>query len=79
MMSREYLKRMYGSPAAFSECKPGDVIRYLEKGLEKSGTILWVCAPRDLGNRYIGITYIVTPQDSGQPVVVSPADVLMSE
>ncbi len=79
MMSRKYLKHVYGPSAAFSECKPGDVIKYLEKGLEKSGTILWVCAPRDLGNRYIGITYIVTPQDSGPPVVVSPAYVLMSE
>jgi hypothetical protein len=79
MMSREHLKHMYGPPAAFSECKPGDVIRYLEKGLEKSGTILWVCAPRSLGKRYIGITYIVIPQESGPPVVVSPADVLMSE
>lgn len=79
MMSRKYLKQVYGPSAAFSECEPGDAIRYLEKGMEKLGTILWVCAPRELGNRYIGITYIVTPQDGGPPVVVSPADVLMFE
>jgi hypothetical protein len=67
---------VYGPAAAFSEYQSGDVIRYLEQGREKSGMILWVCAPSALGNRYNGMTYVVQHQSNGQPDLVSPANVL---
>lgn len=76
MTSQQYLKYLYGPSSAFSEYNPGDVIRYLEGGREKSGTILWVCAPSARGNRYIGMAYVVRPQGSGRPDLVSPANVL---
>jgi len=69
---------MYGPPAAFSEYQPGDVINYLEQGQERSGMILWVCAPRAQGNRYLGMTYVVQSLSSGRPAQVSPATVLVA-
>ncbi len=76
MLSQKYLRLVYGPAAAFSEYQPGDVISYLEQRQERSGTILWVCAPSALRNRYIGMTYVVQPQGSGRPDLVSPANVL---
>jgi len=76
MLSQKYLRSVYGPAAAFSEYQSGDVISYLKEGREKSGMILWVCAPSTLGNRYIGMTYVVQPQDDGRPDLVSPANVL---
>jgi hypothetical protein len=76
MLSQQYLRSVYGPAAAFSEHHSGDVISYLEQGQEKSGMILWVCAPSALGDRYIGITYVVQYHDSGRPDLVSPANVL---
>jgi hypothetical protein len=76
MMSQKYLKFLYGPSAAFSEYNPGDVIRYLEERRERSGTILWVCAPRALGDRYLGLTYVVRPQGGGWLDRVFPANVL---
>ena len=78
MQSQKYLKYVYGPASAFSEYQPGDVIRYLERGREQTGTLLWVCAPRDLGTRYTGITYVVEPAGSGRPDIVSPANALTS-
>lgn len=76
MLSQKYLRLLYGPAAAFSEYRSGDVISYLKEGKEKSGMILWVCAPGSLGNRYIGMTYVVQHQSNGQPDLVSPANVL---
>jgi hypothetical protein len=76
MLSQKYLRSLYGPATAFSEYQPGDVIRYSKEGQEKSGMILWVCAPSALGHRYIGMTYVVQPQGSGRPDRVSPANVL---
>lgn len=76
MLSQKYLRSVYGPVAAFSEYQSGDVVSYLEQGREKSGMILWVCAPSALGNRYIGMSYVVQPQGSGRPDLVSPANVL---
>ena len=76
MLSQKYLRSVYGPAAAFSEHQSGDVISYLEQGREKSGIILWVCAPSALGNRYIGMTYVVQLQGNGRPDVVSPANVV---
>jgi hypothetical protein len=76
MMSQKYLRSAYGPAAAFSEYQPDDVISYLEQGREKSGMILWVCAPSVLANRYIGMTYVVQPQGRSRPDLVSPANVL---
>ena len=76
MLSQKYLRSVYGPAAAFSEYQSGDVISYLEQEREQSGMILWVCAPSALGHRYIGMTYVVQPQGSGQPDLVSPANVL---
>jgi hypothetical protein len=76
MLSQQYLRSVYGPAAAFSEYQSGDVISYLEQGQEKSGMILWVCAPSALGHRYIGMTYVVQSQGNGQPDLVSPANVL---
>jgi len=49
---------------------------FFEQGREKSGMILWVCAPIALGNRYIGMTYVVQPQGSRRSDLISPANVL---
>jgi len=76
MLSQKYLRSVYGPAAAFSEHQPGDVISYLDQGREKSGMILWVCAPSTLGDRYIGMTYVVQSRGSGRPELVSPANVL---
>lgn len=76
MLSQKYLRSVYGPAAAFSEHQSGDVISYLEQGREKSGIILWVCAPSALGNRYIGMTYVLQSQSSDRPDLVSPANVL---
>jgi hypothetical protein len=76
MLSQKYLRSVYGPAAAFSEYQSGDVINYLEQEREQSGTILWVCAPSALGNQYNGMTYVVQPQGSGRPDLVSPANVL---
>ncbi len=76
MLSQKYLRSVYGPVTAFSEYQSGDVINYLKEGQEKSGMILWVCAPSALGNGYIGMTYVVQPQGNGRPDVVSPANVV---
>jgi hypothetical protein len=76
MLSQQYLRSVYGPAAAFSEYQSGDVISYLEQGRKQSGMILWVCAPSALGNRYIGMNYVVQPQGGGRPDLVSPARVL---
>jgi hypothetical protein len=76
MLSPKFLRSVYGPAAAFSEYQSGDVISYLEHGREKSGMVLWMCAPSVLGHRYIGMTYVVQPQGSGRPYLVSPANVL---
>jgi hypothetical protein len=76
MLSQKYLRSVYGPAAAFSDYQPGDVISYLEQEREQSGMILWVCATSALGNRHIGMTYVVQPQGSGRPDLVSPANVL---
>ena len=76
MLSQKYLRSVYGPAAAFSEHQPGDVISYLDQGREKSGMILWVCAPSTLGDRYIGMTYVVQPKSNGGPDLVSPGNVL---
>lgn len=76
MLSQKYLRSVYGPAAAFSEYRSGDVITYLDQGREKSGMILWVCAPSALGHRYIGMTYVVQSQGSDRPDLVSLANVL---
>jgi hypothetical protein len=76
MLSQKYLRSVYGPAAAFSKHQSGDVISYLEQGREKSGIILWVYAPSALGNRYIGMTYVLQSQGSDRPDLVSPANVL---
>lgn len=77
MLSQKYLRSVYGPAAAFSEYQSGDVISYLEQGREQSGMILWVCAPGVLGNRYVGMTYVVQPPASSRLDLVSPASVLI--
>jgi len=76
MLSQKYLRSVYGPAAAFSEYQSGDVISYLKEGREKSGMILWVCAPSALGNGYIGMTYVVQPKSNAGPDLVSPGNVL---
>ena len=76
MLSQKYLRSVYGPAAAFSEHQPGDVISYLDQGREKSGMILWVCAPSAMGNRYIGMIYVVQPKSNAGPDLVSPGNVL---
>ena len=76
MLSQEYLRSVYGPKAAFSEYQSGDVISYLKEGRKKFGIILWVCAPRALGDQYTGIIYVVQTQNNGRPDLVSPANVL---
>jgi hypothetical protein len=76
MLSQQYLRSVYGPPAAFSEYQAGDVISYLEQGQAQSGVILWICAPSAVGSQYLGMTFVVQPRGSGRPDLVSPANVL---
>src|SRR5947209_83757 len=73
-MLQKYMKYRYGPPAAFSEYQVGDVIDYLKEGQKKSGTIVWVCAPRRIGSIYVGIAYIVRTLNSNQLERIRPAN-----
>jgi hypothetical protein len=75
-MSQRYLKYWYGPASAFSEHQPGGVIEYLEDGRKKVGTIWWVCAPRKIASKYVGIAYVVRTQDTGRIEITFPANVL---
>ncbi len=81
MVSQEdYLEDLYGPLARFSEHKRGDMITYrdIETGLVKTGTILWVCSPARIGDRDVGLTYMVEPPGGGWPACVFPSDVVLS-
>src|SRR5215510_577717 len=64
MVSQEdYLEDLYGPLARFSEHKRGDTISYkdVETGLVKTGTIIWVQQPAKIGDRDVGLSYMVEP------------------
>jgi hypothetical protein len=75
-MLQRYLKYWYGPSSAFSEHQPGDVIEYLEDGRKKVGTICWICAPRKIADKYVGMAYIVRTRSSGRIEITLPANVL---
>ncbi len=75
-MLQEYLRYWYGPASAFSEHRPGDVIEYLEDGRKKIGVIRWICAPRKIANKYIGIVYVVRAPGTGRIEITFPAKVL---
>jgi hypothetical protein len=77
-MSNE-LEAIYGPAAAFSEHKRGDMITYLEDGIEHAGEIPWVCAPGNITGTDLPTRYIVEREDGGFPAIVWPSDVLMSK
>ncbi len=76
----EYLEEAYGPAARYAEHRRGDTITYkdIETGLVKTGTIIYICAPGRIGDRDIGITYVVEPPGGGWPDMVFPSDVLSS-
>jgi len=81
IVDQDDLEDIYGPAAKWSEHQRGDTITYrdIETGHTKTGTIIWVCAPGELGGREIGITYVVEPQGGGWPDMVFPADVITAE
>ena len=74
------LEATYGPAAPFSEHHRGDRITYTSaEGLPGAGIILWVCAPGLVGNRHMGVRYIVAPDPpTGFVDIVWPADVRSS-
>jgi len=76
----EYLEDLYGPAARYAEHRRGDTITYrdVETGQTKEGKIIWICAPGKIGDREIGVTYVVEPPGAGFPDMVFPSDVLSS-
>lgn len=79
--SNEDLEAIYGPSAPFSEYKRGDHITYISaEGERKSGTILWVCAPSEIGEVKLGMRYLIAPDDPAAFVDVAlPGDVITSK
>ena len=78
-MSLDDLEALYGPAASHAEHKQGDQIRYHLAGEpgEFTGTIVWVCAPAQLGHIALDLRYIVARDGvSRWPDVVFPSDVL---
>jgi len=80
MVSQENLEELYGPAARHAEHQVGDTITYrdIETGEKKTGKIIWICAPGRIGDREIGITYVVEPPGGGWPDMVFPGAVLTS-
>jgi len=78
MAFRENLEEVYGPAARHSEHQVGDVIMYrdIETGETKIGKLIWICAPATIGDREIGVTYVVEPPDDSWPDMVFPGDIL---
>jgi hypothetical protein len=78
--SFEILESLYGPLAPYSEHKRGDHITYTSaEGDRKSGTILWVCAPSEIGNVKLGLRYLIAPDEPTAFVDVAlPGDVITS-
>ena len=76
----DYLEDLYGPAARYAEHQRGDTITYrdIETGETKTGKIIWICAPGKIGDREIGVTYVVEPPGGGWPDMVFPSDVLSS-
>src|SRR5262245_56687521 len=76
----EQLEDLSGTPALYAEHRRGDTITYrdIETGLTKTGKIIGICAPGRIGERDIGVTYVVEPPEGGWPDMVFPSDVLSS-
>ena len=76
--SLEDLEATYGPAAPFSEHKLNEHIRYTSaEGTPSADVILWVCAAGMVGNEYMGVRYIVAPdEDTGFVDIVVPADVI---
>ena len=76
----EDLEATYGPAAPFSEHKRGDYITYTSaEGECKSGTILWVCAPTEIGEVKLGLRYLIAPDDPTAFVDIAlPGDVITS-
>jgi hypothetical protein len=79
----EELESTYGPAAPFSEHKRGESIRYrTAAGAITSGTILWVCAAKDVltedgkESKHIPLNYVVEPaKDNNFVDIVFPSDV----
>lgn len=78
--SNEDLEAIYGPAAPYSEHKRGDYITYTSAdGERKSGTILWVCAPTEIGEVKLGLRYLIAPDEPTAFVDVAlPGDVITS-
>ena len=79
--SLENLESLYGPLAPYSEHKRGDHITYTSaEGECKSGIILWVCAPTEIGDVKLGIRYLIAPDDPTAFVDVAlPGDVISQD
>src|SRR6266571_4607037 len=75
--SFEDLQATYGPSAPFSEHKRGEHIHYTSaEGKPGAGTIVWCCAAGMVGNKHLGVRYVVAPDvPMGFVDIVWPGDV----
>lgn len=83
MTTNEDLEAIYGPPAAHSEYKRGERVRYHRGGQGEicTGEILWICAPHPVLMRSARtvdapLSYIIAPDEAGMPDVVYQPDIL---
>jgi hypothetical protein len=80
LVDQEHLEQLYGPKASHSEHQVSDVITYrdIETGETKTGKLVWICALSTIGERVIGVTYVVDPPGGSWQDMVFPSDVLTS-
>jgi len=81
MVGQDDLEDLYGPASKWSEHQRGDTITYrdLETGYTKTGTIIWVCAPGQVGGHDIDLHYVVELSGGGWPDMVFPSMVITAE
>ncbi len=70
-------QEVYGDAASYAEHSQGERITYLEEGIERTGTIVYVCAPGSIAGRHVPTTYIVEcDYRPGWPDMVYAGDII---
>jgi len=71
------MEETYGPAAPHAEHSRGESITYRIEDLERSGTIIWVAAARNVAGIDLPLHYVVAPDvDAGLPDLVFPGDVI---
>ena len=79
MAAHNDLEETWGVAATHAEHCIGDYIRYSVDGHVRSGSILWICAPKEgQDNPLRSVRYVVQPEDSAQSHdLIWPGNILM--